>query len=759
MAPLRTAVLSAFCALLSVGIASPAQSHTESVRRSIARRTNGNGTCPIPTDIPVRASKESPFLPLTNEDFGSVVDWLFQPEQNLNLTSVSNENLTQTDNYIWLIEALHPNKTDILNYLDRNSTKPRKYARVVINEGGKEIPDATEYFVGPLPIDNTTTIKTLDYIYTSSPHIPFNARFEDGPRSTAIDSIVAKTMSSIADITKDLMEIEYYGQSDERSNCQYFVSKPSSGNGSQSIVWLPWRLNGIAPYDQMMDFYASFDISGTDESLYTFRMFVYNNVVYTSVQQFREAWESGKIIKSPVTPLDESHLRKDRIGDFRELETRFAPTTVELDGKRYKVDEENRYVEYLGWSFYTGFTRDVGIQFFDIKFKGERVIYELSLQDAVAQYAGNNPFQAGTAYNDRFYGIGALMGRLIPGYDCPYHATYWNSTIHGAESTNTNINSICIFETDIGHPITRHSAETYKQATKGSALVVRVVATVGNYDYLWDYTFMTDGAIGDHWGPRIAETITGTLHTHVMNFKVDFDIIDDKNSFVKTDLIIENITQPWYPERGTFEMARLNFTELQTEDEGLLPSTVANGQTMYTIQNNAHKNKWGVPRGYRIVPGVSNVHLPSMLSPWFLKSGQYAKQAMAVSRQHDTEPYSSAALNQNLPEAPLVEFWSFFNGESLRQEDLVVWVNLGMHHYTRSEDLPNTLMSEAHSSVVFAPQNWGDVEGTRDLANAVIYNRGEGDIAGPFTNGVNPPSCFALGPEDELLGVFENGSA
>ena len=165
MAPLRVAILSALCTLLSVGITSPAQpvirhdvhahnpsksfatKHTESIRRSLPRRSAGNGTCPIPTDIPVRAKKTSPFLPLTNEDFGSVVDWLFQPERKLNLTSVSTENLTQTDNYIWMIEALHPNKTDILKYLDGNSTKPRKYARVVINEGGKELPDATEYFV------------------------------------------------------------------------------------------------------------------------------------------------------------------------------------------------------------------------------------------------------------------------------------------------------------------------------------------------------------------------------------------------------------------------------------------------------------------------------------------------------------------------------------------------------------------------------------------------------------------------------------
>lgn len=203
-------------------------------------------------------------------------------------------------------------------------------------------------------------------------------------------------------------------------------------------------------------------------------------------------------------------------------------------------------------------------------------------------------------------------------------------------------------------------------------------------------------------------------------------------------------------------MGRLNFTEIATEDDGLL-SLPANGQSMYTVNNNAKLNKWGVPRGYRIAPGISNVHLPSMHSPWFLKSAQYAKQALAVSRQHDTEPYASAALNQNLPEAPLVEFYKYFDGESLIQEDLVAWVNLGMHHYTRSEDMPNTLMSEAHSSVVFAPQNWGDSEGTRDIANAVIWNKGDEDITVPFTNGVNPPSCFALSPEDELLGLFENG--
>lgn len=338
--------------------------------------------------------------------------------------------------------------------------------------------------------------------------------------------------------------------------------------------------------------------------------------------------------------------------------------------------------------------------------------------------------------------------------------------------------AICIFETDIGTPLTRHKVYSdWEQSTKGSKLVVRMISTLGNYDYIWDYGFVVDGSItldayasgyvqanyyrpddAGRWGPRIGETIAGTMHTHVMNFKADFDLVDARNTFVRTGLVVENVTQPWYPERGAFESMRYDVRELATEAEGLLDSP-PNGQAMYTVVNKQQLNAWDEPRGYRVVPGVSNVHLPSPRSPFLLRSGQHAKQAFAVSRQHDTEPASTAALSGNVPEAPLVEFWGFFaDDEPLQQEDLVVWANLGMHHFVRSEDLPNTLAAEAHASLVFAPQNWGSGgENTRDLANAVIFHSDDTDAAGvpvPETNGVDAPSCLVLGPDDELLGAY-----
>ncbi|KAK8011681.1 hypothetical protein PG990_010646, partial [Apiospora arundinis] len=748
---------------------------------TIFRRQDSASACPVPQDVTVTAPRGTPFVPLSQSELDSIVEWLGGSGLGLNLSDPSSPTLAMSDNYISHIEILKPNKTDVLSYLSGDSSSVPRYARVVINEGAATVPGVMQYYVGPLPISDTTTMRPLDYFYNgpNGPKVLYSGGLLDKPRQRAVEAIVASTMSTIADITMDLTGLAYYGSSDNRTNSEYFIQNPYSTDGTTGVLWLPWRRLAKAPWDQPSGLYVSYDIAGTDASLYYLRMIVYNLVVYNSTDDFRAAWSAGEITKTPEPTTNDSFLDKDRTGPMRDLEDRFAPTVLTLDGNRFRIDTDNNYLTYMGWSFYTRFDKDVGIQFYDIRFKGESVLYELSLQDALVQYAGNNPFQTGTAYSDRFYGIGSEAIRPIPGYDCPYHATYLNATYTSGTNVQTIKDAICIFETDIGTPLTRHKAYSdWEQSTKGSKLVVRMIATLGNYDYIWDYGFVVDGSITidayasgyvqanyyrpddeGRWGPRIGETISGTMHTHVMNFKADFDLVDTSNTFVRTDLIVENITQPWYPERGVFESMRYDIHELASESEGLL-NNPPNGQSMYTVVNKNNLNAWGQPRGYRIMPGLNNVYLPSQRSPFLLRSGEHAKQAFAVSRQHDTEPASTAALSGNVPEAPLVEFWGFFaDDEPLQQEDLVVWANLGMHHFVRAEDLPNTLATSAHASLVLAPQNWAaGGENTRDLANAVIFYLDDTNSAGvsvPNTNGVDVPSCLPLGPDDALLGAFD----
>lgn len=103
----------------------------------------------MPVTVYTTAAKPTPFHPLTLDEIDSIVEWVQAPERGLNLTDVTDPNITlaMSDNYIWHVETLKPNKTDVLAYLDGCGTKVPHYARVVINEGGKFVPIVTEYFV------------------------------------------------------------------------------------------------------------------------------------------------------------------------------------------------------------------------------------------------------------------------------------------------------------------------------------------------------------------------------------------------------------------------------------------------------------------------------------------------------------------------------------------------------------------------------------------------------------------------------------
>jgi primary-amine oxidase len=150
---------------------------------------------------------------------------------------------------------------------------------------------------------------------------------------------------------------------------------------------------------------------GTDGSTYFIKGFVTNEKFYPSVEALRNAFAAGELAQVYEQSRDASWALLDRKPEMgvRELEKRFAPNSLELGGKRYQVDAEQKYVEYMGWSFYMSFSRTLGVMLHDIKFKGERILYELALQEATAQYGGNQPKAANTVYHDTYYSLGKFV--------------------------------------------------------------------------------------------------------------------------------------------------------------------------------------------------------------------------------------------------------------------------------------------------------------------------------------------------------------
>lgn len=111
-----------------------------------------------------------------------------------------------------------------------------------------------------------------------------------------------------------------------------------------------------------------------------------------------------------------------------------------------------------------------------------------------------------------------------------------------------------MFEADKGYPIQRHSWAGYTTVTKNIGFTLRAIYTVGNYDYMINYEFSLDGSIevsvrasgyissafygkNDDYGFNIHDSLSGSLHVHVVTFKADFDILGEKNSLQKIEIV------------------------------------------------------------------------------------------------------------------------------------------------------------------------------------------------------------------------------
>lgn len=113
---------------------------------------------------------------------------------------------------------------------------------------------------------------------------------------------------------------------------------------------------------------------------YVLPKLIYHNQTFPTTESFLEAFNNGTLIRhtEQADPhIDLSWARRNRIGTDRDLDHLPGPRSVSFAGVRYKVDRERQYVSWMGWGMYLGFDRDMGLNLWDIRFRGERIIYQV----------------------------------------------------------------------------------------------------------------------------------------------------------------------------------------------------------------------------------------------------------------------------------------------------------------------------------------------------------------------------------------------
>lgn len=687
-----------------------------------------------------RAPKHNIWSDLSRNEAEEVYGFLEKEWADLNITRAPK---TSTDNFIVNIETLQPNKSQAVPYLFEDQDKPGRWAKVVLSHHTKNGPFLTYYAVGPLPLSAETTVELLMY--------PFNSGRSSIPNLMAdfvgSAEFALSLAENVSDITFELLGSKVNGKDKWDPDALSAFPRFTRLEPDLVIGWIQFFRPGMGSSGRTLlpqGLYVKIDASREVDQWQASNWW-YNGQMYDDADHLRRAMKEPGFLKTPANTdgswTDTEDFDAHPVG--RELP---PPVSIQPFGPRYRLDKSERFVSWFGFEFYFTSTQATGISIFDIRFKGERVMYELSLQEALAHYAGDDPMAGGQEFLDAFFGMGTNAFELVPGYDCPAYADFLDTELHRSGKTEKFPNNVCVFEFTSDHLLSRHTAQYSVTVSRNTFLTLRSVSTVGNYDYTIDYVFYLDGAIEvkvrasgyiygafyanntlkneDEYGHRVHDALSSSLHDHVISFKADLDVAGSKNDMVRLAVEPTVISYPWdqpyVKERNTMHLQEYEVTH----ETGLdWPKNSGEFYLVYSDQ----KNAWGERKGYRIASGTgmgATPHLTVLNSTSLATSAKWAEKDIWVVRQKDEEPRGADPLSYLDTRNPLIDFTKIADSESLEHDeeydgDLVVYFNVGSHHIPHSGDIPNTLMHTSASSVMFVPHNFADRDPSRESVQGV----------------------------------------
>lgn len=380
-------------------------------------------------------------------------------------------------------------------------------------------------------------------------------------------------------------------------------------------------------------------------------------------------------------------------------------------------------------------------------------------------YGSGASAQTNVVYTDSSYGIGEYYG-IVPTVDCPEHATLLETSHWDVYFSEPVVHkSICVYEADAENALWRHKGWDFEGGLRNTYLVVRVSATIDNYDYIVEWHFYLDGKIytivsasgyiqgafwdsenpfmGSHkgrdsFGYKVSDNTHGQIHDHMFGFKVDLDILGTNNTmevlhWKAGDIVtalksqVPNITSvPPYFLHNITRYIEYEYIEREEAFRHNLEEP-----KFWLVVNENKKNKWGVERGYQILPHATASQILTNNHP-AMQSLSFTKYHNTVTKRKEGEQYLTHTSDVNRFDKPIGDLEKKLNNEYIRDTDIVNWVTVGFLHLPTSEDVPMT--NRVESGFILKPFNFFDKTAVFDL-QAFLDTRGNWRTERPPTFG------------------------
>ncbi|KAK3590103.1 hypothetical protein CHS0354_041149 [Potamilus streckersoni] len=675
--------------------------------------------------IPRDLTNPTVFEDLNPSEYMSVVKYMLK---NTHINLVPFEDASVNSSYIYMIDLHMPLKSAVLKYLDRGTKKPERAAKVVVIRGDVKPPRVEEYLVFPLPVpDNHKLVSSPAYSHTP---IPYSSRPVDYVDYKSIYPIFNHVSEQLYHLMIDSYGLCYHNCT-KGKNCLVFYDVAPRGRKSgdrESWFWAFRDVEGF--YLHPLGLEIQIDHISTDVNEWKVSRIVYNGYLFYEVEHLVERYRNNTIRKikfdQTVGLPDQIYSSFHKRGKSPTEIPLQGPRIVEPQGRRFQI--QGRHVTFMHWDLDIRMRSSTGVQLFDIRFQKERIAYEISLQEASVFYSGFGPAQGTSNYYDTSRMMGASSFELVPGIDCPETAVYLD-THHLVNSGRVlhYKNAICVFENNPSIPLRRHYTNDFRNGYTSYGglvdyqLIVRNIANIWNYDYIFDYIFHLNGAIEiqvattgyvqatyklpyeKEYGNTIYYNAIANIHQHLFHFKVDLDIAGTKNRYATIDIGTKTDKSPWYRDAQKTQHAMIwNVRKKE------LDSVVGNSMDdlkYHIIFNDEFKNKFGSSRSYRIINRGATEFL---LKDTDVAAGaKWAKYPIAVTMYKDWEEMSSSIYAQNDPWYPVVDFERFLlDNDTIFDEDIVVWLTMGAHHIPHSEDVPSTPTVWNKYNIFLAPYNF-----------------------------------------------------
>jgi primary-amine oxidase len=373
-------------------------------------------------------------------------------------------------------------------------------------------------------------------------------------------------------------------------------------------------------------------------------------------------------------------------------------------------------VRWQNWRFHLRWDMRAGLILSLLRYDDDgrlrEVMYQGNVSEIFVPYQDTTETWYYRTYMDEGdYGLGAMHSPLIPGVDCPRNAVYLTPVmVNAAGGADPLDNRICLFERPTGDAAWRHF-DFVTEDLDGRAnveLIVRFIATVGNYDYLFDWLLDNKGqfsyrigatgidavkgvaatslddesaAADTAFGHLVAPRLAGINHDHFFSVRLDLDIDGPQNRFVRDKLV---------PQRQGEESQRRSIWtpvhEVAATDSAAKFRLSYEQPAMWRVESSTKKNGLGYATSYAFKHGASALPLVDQDDPPLTRA-QFVNHHLWVTPYDPAELWAGGHYsNQSAPGQGLPAWTA--NHRNVANTDIVLWYTLGFHHMPSAEDWP-----------------------------------------------------------------------